>query len=35
VEENTNIDVVKETEKNYMQSSEYVEPHVNILDEIP
>jgi hypothetical protein len=35
VEENTNIDVIEETEENYLQSSKYVEAHVNVLDEVP
>jgi hypothetical protein len=35
VEENTNIDVVEETEENYLQSSEYVKAQVNVLDEVP
>jgi hypothetical protein len=33
VEENTNIDVVEEIEENYLQSSEYAEAQVNVLDE--
>jgi len=35
VNENTNIDVFEETEENYLRSFEYVEAHVNALDEIP
>jgi hypothetical protein len=35
VEKNTNIDVVEETEENYLKSFEYVEAQVNLLDEIP
>jgi hypothetical protein len=35
VEENTNIDMFEETEKNNLQSSEYAEAHVNVLDEVP
>ncbi len=35
VEENTNIDVVKETKENYPRSSEYAEAMVNVLDEVP
>jgi hypothetical protein len=35
VEKNTIIDVVDETEKIYLQSSEYTEAHVNVLDEVP
>jgi len=35
VEENTNIDVVEEIEENYLQLSEYVEAHVDVLDEVP
>ncbi len=33
-EENTNINVVKETKENYPQSSEYAEAMVNVLDEV-
>jgi hypothetical protein len=35
VEENTNIDMFEETKENYLQSSKYVEAHLNVLDEIP
>jgi hypothetical protein len=35
VDENTNVDVFEETKKNYPQSLEYVEAHVNVLDEVP
>jgi hypothetical protein len=35
VEENTNIDVFEEIEIFYLQSSEYVEAQVNMLDEVP
>ncbi len=35
VEENTNIDVLQEIEENYLWSYEYVEAHVNVLDEVP
>ncbi len=35
MEENINIDVFKETEENYLQSSEYAKAHVNVLDEVP
>jgi hypothetical protein len=35
VEENTNIDVVDETEENYLHSFEYVKAQVNVLDEVP
>jgi hypothetical protein len=34
VEENTNIDVVKEIQENYLWLSEYAEAHVNVLDEV-
>jgi hypothetical protein len=34
VEKNTNIDVVDETKKNYLRSSEYAKAHVNMLDEM-
>jgi hypothetical protein len=27
--------VVEEIEENYLRSSEYVEAHVNVLDEVP
>jgi hypothetical protein len=33
--ENTNIDVLEEIEKNYLQSFECAKAHVNVLDEIP
>jgi hypothetical protein len=35
VEENTNIDVVEETEENNLRSFEYVKAQVNVLDEVP
>jgi hypothetical protein len=35
VEENTNINVLEEIKENYLQSSKYVEAHVNVLDEVP
>ncbi len=35
MEENTNIYVVEETEKNYLRSSNYAKVHVNVLDEVP
>jgi hypothetical protein len=35
VEENTNINVVEEIEKNYLQSFDYVKVQVNVLDELP
>jgi hypothetical protein len=35
VEENTNIDVVKETKENYPWSIKYVKAWVNVLDEVP
>jgi hypothetical protein len=35
VEENTNIDVVEETEENYLWSFEYAEAQMNVLDEVP
>jgi hypothetical protein len=35
VENNNNIDVVEEIKENYLQSFEYVEAHVNVLDEVP
>jgi len=35
VEENTNIDVLEEIEKNYLRSYEYAEVEVNVLDEVP
>jgi hypothetical protein len=35
VEENTNIDVLEEVEKIYLQSSEYAKAQVNMLDEVP
>jgi hypothetical protein len=34
VDENTNVDVFEETEKNFPRSSEYVEAQVNALDEV-
>jgi hypothetical protein len=35
VEENTNIDVFKEIEENYMWSNKYAKAQMNVLDEIP
>jgi hypothetical protein len=35
VEENTNINVIEEIKENYLRPYEYVETHVNVLDEIP
>jgi hypothetical protein len=35
VEKNTNIDVLKEIEENYLRSFEYAEVEVNVLDEVP
>ncbi len=35
MEENTNIDVVEKIEENYLSSSDYIEAHVNVLDEVP
>ncbi len=35
VEENTNIDVLEETEDNYLWSCEYAKAQVNVLDEVP
>jgi hypothetical protein len=35
VEENTNIDVVEETEGNYVQSFKYTKAPVNVSDEVP
>jgi hypothetical protein len=35
VDENTNVDVFKETKENYPRSFEYVEALVNALDEVP
>jgi len=35
VEDHTNIDVVEETKKSYLQSSEYANAQVNVLDEVP
>ncbi len=35
VEENTNINVLEETEENYMRSSKYAKAQMNVLDEIP
>ncbi len=35
VEENTNIDVVKETGKNYLWSFEYAKAWVYVLDKVP
>jgi hypothetical protein len=35
VVENTNINVIEETEEKYQRPYEYVEAHVNVLDEVP
>ncbi len=35
VEENPNIDVLEETEYNYLRSFEYAKARVNVLDEVP
>jgi hypothetical protein len=35
VEENANIDVLEEIEKNYLRSSKYAKAQVNVLDQIP
>ncbi len=35
VEENTNIKVLEKIEENYLQSFEYANAHVNVLDEVP
>jgi hypothetical protein len=35
VEENTNIDVLEETEENYLRSFEYAKALMNVLDEVP
>jgi hypothetical protein len=35
VEKKTNINVVEEIGENYIQSFEYEEPHMNVVDEIP
>jgi len=35
VEENTNINVVEKIDENYLPSFEYVETHMNVLDEVP
>ncbi len=35
VVENTNINVIEETKRNYLRPYEYVEAHVNVLDEVP
>jgi hypothetical protein len=35
VEENINIDVVEDTQENYLRSSEYAKAQVNVLDEVP
>jgi hypothetical protein len=35
VEKNINIDVVEETNENYLRSFEYAEVQVNVLDEVP
>ncbi len=35
VEENTNINMLEKTEENYLQSSEYAEAQMNVLDEVP
>ncbi len=34
VDENTNVDVFKETEENYPRSFEYAKAQVNALDEV-
>jgi hypothetical protein len=34
VDENTNVDVFKEVEENYLRSFEYAEAQVNALDEV-
>jgi hypothetical protein len=35
VEENTKFDVLEDTKENYLRSSQYAEPQVNVLDEVP
>ncbi len=35
VDENTNIDVFKETDENYLQSFGYAKAQVNVLNEVP
>ncbi len=35
VEENININVIEQTKENYLRPYEYVEAHVNVLDEVP
>jgi len=35
VNENTNVDVIMETEENYPRTSKYVEAWVNAFDEVP
>ncbi len=35
MEKNTNINVLEEIGENYLQSFEYAEAHMNVLDEIP
>ncbi len=35
MEENTDIDVLKEIKENYLRSFEYVEAQMNVLDEVP
>ncbi len=35
VEENTNINVLKEIGENYLQSSKYAKAQMNVLDEVP
>jgi hypothetical protein len=34
-EENTNINVLEETNENYLQPSKYAKVHVTLLDEVP
>jgi hypothetical protein len=34
VDENTNVDVFEKNNENYLRSYEYVEAHVNVLDEV-
>jgi hypothetical protein len=34
VDENTNVDVLEETDENYPSSYEYTKAQVNVLDEI-
>jgi hypothetical protein len=35
VEENTNINVLEETEEKYLRPFEYANAQVNVLDDIP